>query len=110
MTSNIKPKSTFLDTELLQAFLSNTLATQIAAFHGVQFENGVWAKIKFIEDDVSGENTTIFYFVVDGEMTARHILYGIPSQAYERAAYLATTYAESNNTKVVVPNDFVVDQ
>ncbi len=100
-----------IDIELLQAFQSNTLAQQFATFHKLEFVNGSWMKIHFPDDgEVNNvEVTAILITVEDGDIKARNLLYGIPGQAYERAAYLANEYAKTNNTSVVIGNKESVD-
>lgn len=102
--------STFLDDELLSSFKSNTLAQQLAAFHKLEFENGAWMKIHFPDDTDVNDVTATLITVVDGDIKARNILYGMPCQAYERAAYLATEYAKANNTNVVTGSEKSVDE
>ena len=101
--------NSFIDAELLASFNSNTLAQQIAAFHKVSFENDEWMKLTFINDEVN-EVTATLILVVDGQIEERHDLFGMPCQVYERAAYLATEYAKSNNTNVVTSADKTVDE
>lgn len=99
-----------IDIELLQAFQSNTLAQQFAAFHKIQFANESWMKIHFPDDGDVNDVTAVLITVEDGDIEARNILYGMPCQAYERAAYLATEYAKANNTSVVTGDEETVDE
>ncbi len=101
--------NSFIDKEIMASFASNTLAQQFAAFHKVQFGNESWMKIHFPDDDDISEITAVLITVVDGQIKARNILYGLPAQAYERAAYLATEYAKANNTNVVSAWEEIVD-
>ena len=102
-------KKSLIDIELLQAFQSNTLAQQFAAFHKLEFVNGDWMKITILDDDGVNDVTATLITVVDGDIKARNLLYGLPCQAHERAAYLATEYAKANNTSVVTGNEESVD-
>ncbi len=109
--------SDFLERELLQSFMTNPLAQQIAAFGGAEFENG--ARIKVITKTIlSGDDNQIEHKRLamtflkpdgkpgatrewKGELGAPADGYGTPSQSYEYFAHMCREYAKSNNTNVV---------
>lgn len=119
--------SDFLEQELLQSFMTNPLALQIAAFGGAEFENG--ARIKVVTKSIvpDGEHSehlehkrlAMIFLKPDGkpgaerewkgELGAPTDGYGTPSQSYEYFAHMCREYAKSNNTNVVTLFEKTVD-
>lgn len=118
--------SDFLERELLESFMANPLAQQIAAFGGAEFENGARIKVvtkifKELTDSNHIEHQRLAMVFVKpdgtpgatrewkGELGESVDGYGTPSQSYEYFAHMCREYAKSNNTNVVTLFEKTVD-